>query len=252
MGKGGDALANYLDLNNTQINEVVALVRGKLSKQNRVTLGKTRFFKIKCNFLAFISFIYWFGAGALVVLDVHARDVLAVLVENKVSDDKDFQWLAQLRYYWEDNKVMTRMINSQLAYGFEYLGNTPRLVITPLTDRCYRTLFGALHLHLGESMIYLPLFSSRNKKEFLDVETQVVRQKDLPEQARRRRPKTWPKLWPNSVLYSIVPMAWTTSLWANSSRYTWQPVHIIGYYYIIVFSNTQGLASCGAWSCFDE
>ena len=95
-------------------------------------------------------------------MDVHARDVVSVLVEQKVLDVTDFSWQAQLRTYWDKNTappaagqperestVRLRMMSSVIEYGYEYLGNSSRLVITPLTDRCYRTLMGAIHMNLG-------------------------------------------------------------------------------------------------------
>lgn len=67
-----------------------------------------------------------------------ARDVVRRLEELKVSSITDFNWTSQLRYYSEDSSILVSMITTTLQYGYEYLGNTGRLVITPLTDRCYR------------------------------------------------------------------------------------------------------------------
>eukprot|EP01135_Chromosphaera_perkinsii_P003004 Nk52_evm26s232 gene=Nk52_evmTU26s232 len=89
------------------------------------------------------------AVSALIVIDVHGRDVVAKLVNEKVEATNDFEWISQLRSYWEESTLKIKAVNAVFPYGYEYLGNNGRLVITPLTDRCYLTLTGAIHLNMG-------------------------------------------------------------------------------------------------------
>ncbi|XP_072903303.1 LOW QUALITY PROTEIN: dynein axonemal heavy chain 11 [Hemitrygon akajei] len=84
-------------------------------------------------------------------IDVHARDVVANLITQKVNNSQAFTWLSQLRHRWNDEHkhCFVDICDAHFQYSYEYLGNTPRLVITPLTDRCYITLTQSLHLTMS-------------------------------------------------------------------------------------------------------
>uniref|UniRef100_A0A1I8PDY1 Dynein beta chain, ciliary n=1 Tax=Stomoxys calcitrans TaxID=35570 RepID=A0A1I8PDY1_STOCA len=84
-------------------------------------------------------------------IDVHSRDVVAKIISANVEVVTAFQWQSQLRHRWDAkfDDCFANICDAQFQYDYEYLGNTPRLVITPLTDRCYITLTQSLHLIMG-------------------------------------------------------------------------------------------------------
>lgn len=88
---------------------------------------------------------------ALITIEVHNRDIISDLMKEGICDPNDFEWTKRLRYFFEDNKLLIRQHDATIEYGYEYLGATPRLIITPLTERCYLTLTTALRHHLGGS-----------------------------------------------------------------------------------------------------
>lgn len=119
---------------------------------------------------------------------VHQRDVVRRLLKTNVRSASAFEWLCEMRFYWQkENEVVIdpktqaaltgaggdsaagaapgdalkrtillkrlqiRMANAKFDYGFEYLGVSERLVQTPLTDRTYLTLTQAITSRMGGS-----------------------------------------------------------------------------------------------------
>ncbi|OAE19678.1 hypothetical protein AXG93_1847s1410 [Marchantia polymorpha subsp. ruderalis] len=110
-----------------QLTELVGMVRSDLSSLQRKKVN------------------------ALIIIEVHARDIIDTFVRDSILDHREFAWESQLRFYWDrkEDDTLIRQCTGEFKYGYEYMGLNGRLVITALTDRCYMTLTTALTYRLG-------------------------------------------------------------------------------------------------------
>ena len=69
-----------------QLKELVMLVRTKLQTQVKIAVN------------------------ALIVIDVHAKDVVETLWTNDVAEINAFVWISQLRYYQENDSVTVKCV----------------------------------------------------------------------------------------------------------------------------------------------
>ena len=124
-----DALANntidkYCEEIQQRINLLVTILREPLTRVNGITVFN------------------------LLTLEVHNKEITELFRKGDFNI-YSFEWKKQLRYYWENDNMFVKSIQTSFPYGYEYLGNTEILVITPLTDKCYLTLMGALKFNMG-------------------------------------------------------------------------------------------------------
>ena len=87
---------------------------------------------------------------ALILDTIHYIQVVEDLMENKVRSLDDWKWKKQLRFYMGSNNIaQISMVDADFEYTYEYQGNAPKLVHTPLTDKCYLTLTQGMRVGLG-------------------------------------------------------------------------------------------------------
>lgn len=90
----------------------------------------------------------------LIALLVHKRDIIQKLLSLLSKGSKEltqsFEWLSQVKYEYssEDAPLSVKILDARFSYGMEYQGACSRIVLTPMTDKCFVSLAQAVKCHM--------------------------------------------------------------------------------------------------------
>ncbi|GET89825.1 dynein heavy chain, putative [Leishmania tarentolae] len=120
------------------LNQLLASLRGRLNRLIAMApeLDAVHVLKVK----------------ALILDTIHNIEVVELLMKRNVRSVDEWWWKKQLRYRMATDgtcRCTVHMADTQFDYAYEYQGNAPKLVYTPLTDRCYLVLTKGMDLGYG-------------------------------------------------------------------------------------------------------
>ena len=99
----------------------------------------------------------------------YLMDVTTSLKDHKVRSPDNYDWQKLLKFQFQEKKdnqkkvvkannkveeflLLAEQLNNTSNYGYEYIGNKERIVITPLTEKCYLTMMTAIFYNRGGAL----------------------------------------------------------------------------------------------------
>ncbi|ETO27320.1 hypothetical protein RFI_09812, partial [Reticulomyxa filosa] len=91
-----------------------------------------------------LKYVFFFSPPLYLSPPPSKKNMHVCIIYDNTKDAEDFEWQKQLRCYWREEHgkytCIVQIADVPFKYCWEYLGCKERLVVTPLTDRCYITL----------------------------------------------------------------------------------------------------------------